>query len=215
MTPNLQKLRRFSLALGVILFSYVVAGFDPVKDAEGKATVNLPLVAFKVDNPEYIPIGLVVASAWGLVLFWYYGLMLQRAPWRHRAGLLRDARGTREGTHSKTVPVRQIGNSWVQDVRNAFPRFLTREILGSVVQKKGGSDWIASVNITRRQRVSAWFHDLDYSAPIWVNAIALGAWFYSVGWLCELAVSIAILGLVGFAIHKWSEQAPTISSPET
>ena len=62
MTPDLLKLRRFSLALGVVLFSYVVAGFDPVRDTEGEATVNLPLVEFKIDNPDYIPIGLVVGG---------------------------------------------------------------------------------------------------------------------------------------------------------
>lgn len=228
MTPDLQKLRRFSLALGVILFSYVVAGFDPVRDADGEATVNLPLVEFKIGNPDYIPIGLVVASVWGLVLFWYYGLMLQRAPWRHRREVLREAKRLNNG-HIYEARFSAEGEAlgFLNRLRPLFPRFLNRETLmyvGGVSgrritkhaeklgetaefeQTKEGCSVVFGVS--GRQLAVAWFQDFDFYAPIWVNAIALGVWSYSVGWFLQFAVTILVLGLIGVGIYKWSARPP-------
>ena len=81
--PDLQKLRRFALAIGLVLITYSIAlEFDP---GEGVRPLGLP---FKVVRPELLPIGLILASVYGAVRFWYYGTMKGESPARHRQRLV-------------------------------------------------------------------------------------------------------------------------------
>jgi len=216
---QLQKLRRFSLALGVILFSYVVIGFEPVI-TEGKARINFPLMAFNVERHDFIPIGIALGSFWGMLLFWYYGFMVNRSPYRRRKELLGGAKRL-NAEHNYGVD--GLSDSEVLEHHQAlielYPRFLARDILFKVTetqlkttrQKTHGeteefpAKSRVEFGITERQIVVARFRDVDYSAPIWVNAIALLTWSYSIGVLREVVIATATLGTViygSYWIHE-------------
>ena len=70
--PDSEKLRRFSLLMALLLFSYSMAGVH-IEQGEKILLLGIP---FTVSNPELIPLGLVVASVYGLVRFYYYEVML-------------------------------------------------------------------------------------------------------------------------------------------
>ena len=77
--PDLQKIRRFALAVGLVLITYSVAlefNFD-----EEVRPLGLP---FKVVEPWLLPIGLMLTSFYGLLRFWYYGCLLTASPARRR-----------------------------------------------------------------------------------------------------------------------------------
>ena len=95
----LQKLRRFSLAFGVVLFSYVVADFSVKEDPE----INISFLVFEIGKPHLIPIGIVLGSAWGALLFWYYGFMVNRSPYRRRKELLGGGAKRLSGEHNYVV----------------------------------------------------------------------------------------------------------------
>ncbi len=183
------KLRRFSLAVGVILFSYVIAGFRVKEEFE------LPgfLGAFEIGRPELIPIGLVIASIWGLVRFWYYGLMIELAPWRHRRKIFASAKKVSdEGSYSIEFTRDSECDNFEIILQRHIPRFANRELLSkttdiTVDEPPDISEGIEKVkkignrltfNISDRQRAAAWFQDLDFYSPVIVNVIALLAFFY-------------------------------------
>lgn len=213
-----QKLRRFSLAMGVILFSYVVVGLEPVGEAP---RVRLPFMDFTVKKPDLIPIGLVLASFWGLVRYWYYGLMTELAPWRHRRKALASAKKVSdEGLYSISFAKDSESADFAILLQRFIPRFINRELRSQIsdLEAKSLPDISTGVssrtkvgtrvtfNISQRQLAVAWFQDLDFYSPVIVNVVALGWWFYSVGLLKEFAVGFSALGLVGFGIYKWSER---------
>lgn len=215
MIPDLQKLRRFSLALGVILFSFAVMGLKPVVTKEGETRINLPLIDFRIDKPNLIPIGIALGSAWGMVLYWYYGLMIQRAPWRHRREILSNHKLSSDENYSVTFPSEAEADHFLNQLSEIFPRFLNRETItevgivrGPVVMDDRHEGVHVVFGLSGRQRFAAWFQDFDFYSPIWVNTIALGVWFYSVGWLIEAGGAALIVGLVGVGIYKWSERPP-------
>ena len=209
---DLEKLRRFALSAGVLLFSYVVAGFNPewLKAVERK---------------EYVPIALVLAAAWGLVRFWLYGFMLARSPWRRRNDLLRRAATVgREQSYLLHCESVEEAKALTNEIEALYPRFLGRGTLVRVgreeaqwPEKLPGGAYRATLDpdrrnvhfgITRRQKVAAWFQDIDYSSPVWVSGIALLTWFYSIGHLCEALMGLAFLLLIGVGIYRWTERFP-------
>ncbi len=232
MTPEqLQKLRRFSLVIGVILFSYVVAEFKPIKaEAGGNPIITTPIVRFEIGKPELIPIGLVVASIWGFVGYWYYGYMVNRSPWRRRKELLERSYAVSDeynyGITDLTFPQVEELKKTIEEL---FPRFLNRgvrfneERLGAKKtrhQKSGRSSVeirernSLDFRITERQMLGAWFRDFDYAAPLWVNAAALGFWFNPLNRFPKLTVGFSALGLVVFGIYMWSERTSRPSLEE-
>ena len=94
--PDLGRLRRFSLAVGIVLAVYSSAGvtLDPDRAI---SLFGLPL---KVATPSIITFGLVIASIYGLVRFWYYGVMLTESPGAMRRRHLRHIKRVAEGPGS-------------------------------------------------------------------------------------------------------------------
>jgi hypothetical protein len=81
---DLGRLRKFTLVVGLFLITYIAVGISVEPDA------HIPVfgVPFRVDRPEWLPIGLALASLCGAVRFYYYGLMLAANPYRKRRDLL-------------------------------------------------------------------------------------------------------------------------------
>ena len=190
MIPELDKLRRFSLLAALLLFSYSVAGIQ-IKPG---ATIPLLGIPFTVSSPELLPMGLVVLSVYGLVRFYYYGVMLSSTPYRTRRDLIRTlqaqgGRGTHHGrvlfgpTEFLTTPLvddRADVEAQVSQLIAAFPKLGRRIPEGKIeAHRIVGEDgepytvWGADISIPVACRLAAIFQDIDYTAPIWANVVAL------------------------------------------
>lgn len=85
MDPDLEKLRRFSLMVGLLLITYAFAvDFDPSK------TISPLGLSMKVTRPELLPIGLVLASLYSSLRFAYYGYVAGMSPSPPRRRRWRD-----------------------------------------------------------------------------------------------------------------------------
>jgi hypothetical protein len=81
---HIEKLRRFALAVGLIVLTRAVAG---ISFAEG-ATVTVLGIPFRVARPDLLPFGFAAAAAYGALRFHYYAIMLATSPYRQRSDLL-------------------------------------------------------------------------------------------------------------------------------
>lgn len=196
--PDLEKLRRFSLTIALIVLTYAVAGIS--LEAESKLSVSG--LSFKVTRPELLPIGLVLASLYGLVRFYYYGFMLHKSPFRIRREIIDGL----DAWEPQFVPGKDVDvyfgptefetSPWYQDrgrveeyVANfptAFPKFararVTAEIISSQSHTEDGepiTTYAAKIVIPRGCRISALFQDIDYATPVWLNISSLVVLFFT------------------------------------
>lgn len=165
---EIDKLRRFCLTVGLILITYVFADVK-VDAAKSVSFAGLPLTILR---PELIPVGLLIASAYNAVRFWYYGFAVHRSPRKKRRQILDSF--TREASgiytlrkHLKTGELNELEKK----IDEAFPHFpkvrpaLTREWPDGVTTAK--------LAIPFRLKLAGWFEDVDYAAPVWLNLIAV------------------------------------------
>jgi len=191
MAPDLEKLRRFSLAAGLILIGYIAAGVE----LEAGARLSVLGVPFIIRRPELLPLCLALTSIYGLARFYFYGFMLARSPQRHRKDLLHKLHGHgRLGiyrgsvfigpTHYSTTPSiqdRAAVEAQLKEIISAFPK-VWRSIPSGTIEQHWGIDdndepyfvYNAEVTIPFASRAAALLQDLDYSAPVWLNVVALG-----------------------------------------
>jgi hypothetical protein len=201
---HLEKLRRFALASGLVLLTYLLAGIT----MEAGTHVSAFGIDFQIARPGLLPIGLALASLAGMVRFYYYGVMLGTSPYRRRRDLLDDLSMRLDARQTSTllanprlivsgpdIPMYWGPRSfelvaWFRDVRaadkivadfeSAFPKFAGARVRAT----KKGEDSVdddgkvyrtfsADAVVPRRCRIAAIFEDIDYTSPVWVNAIAL------------------------------------------
>ena len=160
MTPDLQKLRRFALAIGLVLLTYSLA------IAETPERIPLPLFPeIKVDK-NWLPIGLMLASAYALASFLYYGTMLTESPGRTRRPYRRydpqDPYRADEGGR----------DALVERIQTAFPKVYGSKVTVSITTVDDRYE-VEGILIPWRVNVAARLEEINYLAPIWVNGIAL------------------------------------------
>ena len=77
-------MRRFSLAMGLLLLSYSIAGIslepDPAFDLFG--------IPFRLSRPQLLPYVLLAAAVYGLIRYYYYCVLLTKTPYTVRRDLL-------------------------------------------------------------------------------------------------------------------------------
>lgn len=184
MFPDLQKLRRFALAIGLVLITYSVAAVE--LDVEG---VVRPLgVPLKINQPGLLGLGLALASLYSLVRFWHYGTMAQMTPSKQRwSSLNRAGIGRRFGATKELYVSEPEREEFVENFRPLFP-----QVPGVLISAKWRLDstrpdesldfnptyMLECLIVPRRIRFVTALEQIDYLAPIWVNAVALLLW----GW---------------------------------
>lgn len=190
MTPDIERLRRFALIIGLILISYTAAGVQ----LEHGAKVSVFGLPFVIRRPELLPLGLMLASAYALTRFYYYGLMLSHSPQRRRKDLLHKLHGEGgRGTYTgsvffgpavySTTPLRSdwnVVNAQLQETIAAFPKIWNKRPTGEIephhFADEDGNErtaYEAKVTIPFWCRLAALFQDIDYTAPVWLNLVAL------------------------------------------
>ena len=82
--PDLEKIRRFALAVGLILITYFAAVVEPTPPV----IFSVLGINFKIMSPKYISIGLILASLYGSIRFLFYGIFINRTPSQIRKSML-------------------------------------------------------------------------------------------------------------------------------
>jgi hypothetical protein len=87
---DIARQRRFALSVGIVLFVFSLAGveFDP------GVTVNPLGIPLKILRPDWLLIGLMIASVYAIYRYWLHALFLAVSPMQAR-GLIRRAQRER------------------------------------------------------------------------------------------------------------------------
>lgn len=193
---NIGKLRRFALIVGLITLTYSVAGIS----LRPEAGVSLAGLTFKISRPGLLPVGIVLASLYATLRFYYYGFMLYKSPYSVRRGVL-DGLYCFEGPYigRRKIPM-YFGptefetklsdedsckiQQYIDTFPDAFPRFArakpSLQLQQELAQTTEGDPVTmhsAKVVIPIACRLAAIVQDIDYSLPVWLNLISLCVFF--------------------------------------
>ena len=167
--PDLQKLRRFSLAIGLILLTYSMAAVEIPSD-EVIRPLGLPV---KIGNPNLLGIALVLASVYGMLRFYYYGVVLHLTPRKRRLALLRKGmlvHSDRLHFESPAFDSENDAAEFLDRLSEVFPTSMYAH--HSEIEERDGH-YVVRFGLPRSSRATTLVHDLDYTAPVWINVIAL------------------------------------------
>ncbi len=187
MLADIERLRKFALVAALTLLGYVAAGVT----LEAGAKVSILGIPFVISKPELLPLILILASFYGLVRYFYYGVMLNKTPYRRRNDLLRKLSsfkknrpfaGHHEYTTSPMTPDRDEVEALANSVIAVYPKVTSAipvaKIEQSLVADDNGEQYsvfYAYIKIPFVCRLAAILEDLDYMTPVLLNIVAL-AW---------------------------------------
>jgi hypothetical protein len=172
--PDLEKQRRFALTLGLLVIAY----FSAVVKPEAPLTFELLGAKLSIARPDLLPLALVLAAVYAALRFLYYACLIERTPWQVRRQMLADMRPKEDGnTFEYGLRDTQQVEPFVKELAAVFP-YADRAGKGiSFTQEEHPETRVPFVRVTFRltktMRVLAWLQDADFTAPIWVNGLAL------------------------------------------
>ena len=167
------KLRRFALTIGLMLFTYSIAGVQLDSPAK-MSPLGVPLI---VSRPRLLDVGLLLASLWAVGRFWYYGMVLNVSPLRARRRLRRGILPDGRPDDNINAHAQQFELSTVR----YFPSLGRRRVQVGLVADPKTRPSIQSVPVMTRYLLVP-LENLDFLAPIWVNVCAWLAYALFVLW---------------------------------
>lgn len=166
MDSELSKLRRFALTIGLILLLYALAGIQ----LSNPPTVHPLGISLAITRPWIFDWVLIVASIYGSFRYWYHGFVLQFSPLNLRKRL----------RHGIALPdLHQLDSETFRQIQKLIDRYLPGIESGRYTVAGGthGSpgiyvklDWAL---VSFRTKVYAILDSVDYTAPLWLNGVAL------------------------------------------
>ncbi len=166
-SPSLQRIRAFALSIALILITYSLAGIR----LETPARVQPLGIPFIVGRPEYVGIGLVLASLYSIFRFYYYGMLVQPSPMKAR---FRLQHGSRVDTGAAPTNLDEFQKQVTAEIHRYFPRIGKERVRFEIAQL--GNELCLNVTVPALVRWVARLEDFDFLAPIWVNVVALLLW---------------------------------------
>lgn len=182
---DLARIRRFSLLMGVLLISYVLAGIaiDPGQ------TLQTYGFSWRILRPELLPAGLALGSLYSIYQYWLHAIALRRSPWRERKEILRALEPST--ADENMLETQETSQEEVETLRSradaVFPRFLDAEASFFPIRTSPRLEGMVNVRptyrlgatIPRRVRWGTRIQDFDYTLPFWINGLALilYSWF--------------------------------------
>jgi hypothetical protein len=168
--PDLLRLRRFALIIGLILFGYSLA------DVEVSSNIVLSGVALKINKPKVLEYGLLLASSYAIFRYWYYSTVVSISPAAARkdlqSGLFppgsgKDLRGDRPLMLEQAALI----------FRRHFPRMkvnIDSAQLHQTTDLEGSrlGEFTMPV-LSKTTRLLNLMEDIDYNLPVIVNVIAI------------------------------------------
>jgi hypothetical protein len=200
--PDIDKLRRFSLVVALIILTYSIAGISLIPDRD-LFIMGFP---FKILRPDLLPIGLIMASIYTMIRFYFYGFMLRKSPYCVRRDVIDNLHcyklpyigrgkkkiptyfGPTEFTASFYDSSREKAEEYIENFPEVFPKFARARSSMKIKPTEVGNEdgdvvgtaYDVQVVIPIRCRLAAIFQDIDYSSPIWLNLISLTTFFFSI-----------------------------------
>jgi hypothetical protein len=168
--PSVEKLRRFGLSIGLILFTYSAAGVKMSTDALIEP-LGIPL---RVTRPDLLGIGLAVGCVYSAARFYYYCMLRNSSPGAIRSRLMR---GRLSGRYAGQVSSDILFRNAHREITEAFPGIADD---GYTISTSGGEYELEILPLPVRTRVLAAIETLDFTAPIWLNIIAVMMFLISV-----------------------------------
>ncbi len=169
--PDLQRMRRLAIVLSIILFTYSVAAVR-LDTGETITPIGIPL---KINNPEFLGIGLLIANIYAMLRFILYGLVKNLCPRRFRKVL---AENKTENDYSDFIYELFPGedrNNVIRELNEAFPTLNSKGV-GIVEPENEKQLGYVEFSIPPHTELLSFFHDIDYLAPIWFSVIAITTW---------------------------------------
>jgi hypothetical protein len=167
---ELSKMRRFALAIGLVLLTYALAGVELKSPAE-ITPLGIPLV---VKRANLLGIGLVLAALYAGTRYWFHAIVLTVSPMRARRLLRRGQypfhAGLQTGIEFAEV-IEKATNRYFPSVGGKAARLAFDFEIGTGFLTSGSSFKIEKVPY--RNRVLAGLENLDYTAPVWLNVLAV------------------------------------------
>ena len=167
--PDIARLRRFALSIGLVLFFYSIAGVK----LKTSADIRLLGFTFEVLRPNLLPVVLILTSAYAAARYWYYGMVVSSSPHQTRKEML-----------AGTIPTRTLlelsGNTGISvgQIHLLLKRFYPRMDFNSDVLSQAASQLrLALPPIKFWTKLLNGLENLDYTAPVWINALAIAAYF--------------------------------------
>ncbi len=174
--PEITRLRRFSLAFGLLLVTFSVAGVE----IDSPATISPLGIPLVLKRPGLLGIGLVLGSVYSLLRYWYYGILVGLSPRRARKRLENGTLTDGSITINGSIGINSIQH-FHEEARRQVDRYFPTipgwaEPQTDVTGDSGGFH-IRITTVPFYIRILALLHDVDYYAPIWVNLIAISVYF--------------------------------------
>lgn len=170
-SPNLGRLRLFSLSIALIIITYSISGIS----MESPAKVQPFGIPFVIERPDLLGIGLVLAALYSVARFYYYGMLVQPSPIRARSRLLR---GSRVDTSTTPTSLEELHEQVSAELHRYFPRVGKEHVWFEISESDNTLEF--KIKAPTIVRLVARFEDLDFLAPIWANILAVILWIFFV-----------------------------------
>ncbi len=166
--PDLSKIRRFALAVALVLLTLVFAQVEmetPVKINP----LGFPLI---IRNPDLLSIALVLASIYALLRYVYYGMLVHPSPMHMRRILLS---GRTFYTPNRGIQLEDYLKDSEKEVWRYFPK------IGSKILISGSQDNTGchlELEVPKYIRLLCWIENIDFLLPIFANIFAIAFWIF-------------------------------------
>lgn len=159
----IQKLRRFSLVVGLILIAYSITRVQ----LETPAHISPLGFPFIIKRPGFLDIVLLLASIYGALRYFYYAILINPSPAKRRENLTKGLFA--DGIIDKNLDVKTISLKLESGFKTEFPSI--GKYQAQLTQYS--SDGNIMFEIPKQVKILCILEDIDYYSPIWVNFLAL------------------------------------------
>lgn len=169
-TPDLSKIKRFALAIALMLITLVLAEVEletPVRIAP----LGIPLV---IRRPDLLTIGLLIIAVYSTLRYVYYGMLAQPSPMRARRVLLS---GKPVHTPSIGLEIEEFAARFEKEVDRYFPSFGSQKVTFEATRDSSGCR--VKLNVPQAVQAVCWIENLDFLLPIVANVAAVCLWGYA------------------------------------
>ena len=167
-SSDLIKIRRFALAVALILITLVVAGVR-LETTVHMTPLGIPLV---VQRPDLLTIGLVIAAIYSTLRFIYYGMLIQPSPMRARRELPTRMRFK---LYTEITALETFQVQVQKDVDRYFPQIGKSKVTFKTTMDSNGCH-VTEMKVPRVVRALCWIENFDFLLPVLANLSAVGLW---------------------------------------
>lgn len=168
-TLDISKIRRFALAIALILTTLVLAEVE-IETPVRIAPLGFPLI---IRSPDLLTRALVIASVYAILRYIYYGMLAQPSPMRTRRILLS---GKTLHTPSAGINIEEFAEQAEKEVERYFPMIGNQRVNFQAIQDHAGCH--IEIKVPPIVRAVCWIENLDFLLPIFANILAIALWSY-------------------------------------